>query len=923
MNHCLIENVASKIPILQECGPGTLFNDLFKVCDWPHNVDCGIRVVGGFPEEAVRTTTERYRGDYGQGLIDARMDPSPSYSQNRRYDTIQPNRNNQRFPINDIRNQRRYPDAPPAPQQSNNNIDPFSTSFSSPPAQFANSNANDNPPNIFLNRFPPSAPSNIPNLQNNSTPFNTVGSQQGNLNNNSRASKSYPQNNFESWLNPVGAAQDNYLGPIRNEPKNELDDTSFGRQFDESDVNTNQSSDGDSFGDIEDPHLAEPTQKQLFHQSLQSFDSNTLDSPYNQAVATIENQPSKTDEEIQSNVRQQHPELSYLSPRTMSDFEKYFMKSHPTTPATEIVQTTTEQVIPLRDNSKRVQSVYPSGFETLGSKCEELGSDLNPHPYDCSKFVSCEYGKMTVQSCDAGFLFNPVLKMCDFWQNVKNCTPNVPQSPQNATDNFDLRFDEPTEDQRKVHDVPIQSSPPKANGQQNTNKFPIPDMSVLPLSNEKIPQYPVEPQTPTNKQEVPYSGVGKPSNGGDIQPESLDEVIKRLSSGSPVGQWNRVGNEYVYTEPKPVIPLSTTTEKPHVMKIPPGKEHVMPIYQRRTTTSRPTTTTTPKQSLPLQNFNQIYYKPFSNPPSNVEQDYIPVSEALKMLLRPYLNANQTSEAPNNGHIAKVEDKILDMMDEKKNIKSNHTSASEQESLASAVFSDNVEVENLPPSTLDADAENLFKPTRTTTETPKNENQPNDPHHFAHSPNRPTHHHNPKPHFGSKPPSSPDFKHSPEFHERFNIPYPPSNAKPNNPSDFSKPDSNRLNFPGPTNHNLYNQPYGRHYQSPSNHEDLPPPPMTHTQNYRNRYPHHHSNPHHSSQHRDVEHTTPITASAPVPRFHPDADQRTTLPSHFSRAKSQLAPTCDDQFDCNNNDICIPFSKVRSFDLNFGIFSKRKK
>lgn len=28
---------------LEECGPGAVFNDVLKVCDWPHNVNCGTR----------------------------------------------------------------------------------------------------------------------------------------------------------------------------------------------------------------------------------------------------------------------------------------------------------------------------------------------------------------------------------------------------------------------------------------------------------------------------------------------------------------------------------------------------------------------------------------------------------------------------------------------------------------------------------------------------------------------------------------------------------------------------------------------------------------------------------------------------------------------------------------------------------------
>ena len=42
-----------------------------------------------------------------------------------------------------------------------------------------------------------------------------------------------------------------------------------------------------------------------------------------------------------------------------------------------------------------------------------------PHATNCSLYVSCHYGKMTVKECENNLIYNPILGMCDFKQNTK------------------------------------------------------------------------------------------------------------------------------------------------------------------------------------------------------------------------------------------------------------------------------------------------------------------------------------------------------------------------------------------------------------------------------------------------------------------------------------------------------------------------
>ncbi|GAB0095519.1 Peptidase S1 domain-containing protein [Sergentomyia squamirostris] len=62
-------NCANGVTYIQDCGPGTVFNPLFNVCDWPHNVNCGSKSQSGSQSENVR------KPYYGEGKIDMRGDP--------------------------------------------------------------------------------------------------------------------------------------------------------------------------------------------------------------------------------------------------------------------------------------------------------------------------------------------------------------------------------------------------------------------------------------------------------------------------------------------------------------------------------------------------------------------------------------------------------------------------------------------------------------------------------------------------------------------------------------------------------------------------------------------------------------------------------------------------------------------------------
>lgn len=886
---------------IQDCGPGTAFNDVFKVCDWPHKVDCGTRNLNGISDGELHgeaSNHEPFHGEasnhepfYGEGMLDSRMGlnsrahsaPYPQQNIHNQQQYPQPNGQNQYSPQTQHhgqQNQHHQYQHQPQHQQHHQHHQPNhgqhwpqQNSYQHPdsrqPAGVQQSNNNDGIHSNSLSPFSSIEPADAYS----SPSFNTPNTVASNLD----------FENIHQTPNEFSPKSD-----VINVPSQELLPPLKDSELNNSAIPLNRTGRvGDQNNDEIYPPIDDWTRNQQ-----ESIDSNVLATPkINQFTPTTE---SNVDRSI----------LAQRKPKAENRTSYSYAETQFKVP---LASTTTEKA----KSATKVYNIYPSGFETIGSKCEEDGAGMMQHPYDCSRYVMCENGRIRVQSCDAGFMFNSITKICDFGQHVKCMTEPPAMSDLNPLSQVpDDRFNEIHDDDKRQKQPNVDLLPPVFDTTETTqgnfasptdpSPYYIPDMSVLPLEDRYLQNTYSDAQTPR-----PYTGFGKPSQGGDIpldglSSRSFDFEDSALPNGNREGKVAVLGGKGLF-HGEPALNGSPTTESQNVMRIPAGKEHVMPIYQRPTKPTRPTIPTTKPYSN-LQSINQMYYQPFTKPidekQEKDEADYIPISEALKYLLRPYVTRNETNSTIGAPEMNKIEDKLLNLMDNG----GSHSKPLEQDSLATAILNDNVAVKNLPDSPKTYVRSN-FDDIETNTPD-KHFEETTEPHpHYHHSYNHPHSQHSP--HYPNHlnhhsaagfQPSTVDFN-AQQAHSKHPIYYKPGTNDPV-----------PINFPGP--HSQSHPMYGNNYPSASSsafyHSSTTP--MTPSSHHHAHFgPNYHSNAPNYGQafnNRHIESTTK-TASAPPPNWY-STDDKPNAQVRIGKSDFEIS-TCTGQFDCGTG-FCIPFSKV---------------
>ncbi|VVC45038.1 C-type lectin fold,Low-density lipoprotein (LDL) receptor class A, conserved site,Kringle-like fold,SRCR [Cinara cedri] len=71
------------------------------------------------------------------------------------------------------------------------------------------------------------------------------------------------------------------------------------------------------------------------------------------------------------------------------------------------------------DKSQISSKGSPVYEPSVSPKCPNGFNGIQPHPTDCSKFLSCANGRTFEMDCGPGTLFNPTISVCDYPSNVK------------------------------------------------------------------------------------------------------------------------------------------------------------------------------------------------------------------------------------------------------------------------------------------------------------------------------------------------------------------------------------------------------------------------------------------------------------------------------------------------------------------------
>ncbi|XP_062709478.1 uncharacterized protein LOC134288486 isoform X1 [Aedes albopictus] len=281
-----------------------------------------------------------------------------------------------------------------------------------------------------------------------------------------------------------------------------------------------------------------------------------------------------------------------------------------------------------------------------GLQCPPLQSGQFVYIMDCRQYLNCWKGRGYIQSCAPGTLFNPETSQCDQPSKVNCITSNTmdgyqslarlrkPKNSQLASyvqeDYDDSRYGQPTaalEVRCPPHVIGLRAHPTDCRKFLNCNDGAtvIQDCGPGTAFNPAISVCDHIYKVDCNRNEnLIHHGSTKQTNpdAEEIDVESVSYDIDVRFRGDDEPAFSTV----------PSIPLQAS--RPIYQR--PASSDIRPVYVAPPTTTP--ATTTPKMNQANTRFNPTYYQKVTPNPreSTVGSTELPLSEALKMLLKPFM-----------------------------------------------------------------------------------------------------------------------------------------------------------------------------------------------------------------------------------------------------------------------------------------------
>lgn len=147
------------------------------------------------------------------------------------------------------------------------------------------------------------------------------------------------------------------------------------------------------------------------------------------------------------------------------------------------------------ENRSNINNSQPPQESSLYSptatvKCPNNFNGIQPHPTDCSKFLSCSFGRTFEMDCGPGTLFNPTISVCDHPYNVqcnRGITSTTPTTPITTEQYLEQEQEQiPLIDLRRQFDHDTSSSELVTDETEHLNNSNQAVLETLPTDNRQL-----------------------------------------------------------------------------------------------------------------------------------------------------------------------------------------------------------------------------------------------------------------------------------------------------------------------------------------------------------------------------------------------------------------------------------------------------